>query len=269
MTQVFFLLSFPYNNATLEKGLRGELHKHNFSLVYCQNIFSFTGVAASLGHKARKGHKADGLHRSETLPPFLGHKALYAHAQCRGFLLWKAEDGGPQKPLLSLDPAVGKDCVAQKDQKSVLTYTSSTLQQLHAWTHTQQPAHRGAQKTSIEKICTRYNAELFAAAVTHCKSGEGLAAQQGLSSLRKLASQKDNTKKGKESVVLLSADEVRRLAYIADSEFHIDALLDHSLRTPSVYLNDASAKLLSLLELSVLTGLSAQKGSLAQRDPSV
>ena len=75
MTRVFFFVSFPYNNANLEKSLRAELQKQGFSLVYCQNILSHT----------------------PNLPP------LYKHAQCRSFLLWENPTENPTNGLI---PAV-------------------------------------------------------------------------------------------------------------------------------------------------------------------
>ena len=128
MTQVFFFLSFPYNNANLEKSLRAELQKQNLSIVYCQNVFSNTDTLLS----------------------------LYKHAQCRSFLVW-------ENTMESGDSKKGSQTIHTKKPETERIPALSTFYQLQKW---KGRFNEQRHLASLEKICLKYNGELLTAAIT-------------------------------------------------------------------------------------------------------
>ena len=219
MTQVFFLLSFPYNNATLEKSLRAELHKHNFSLVYCQNILPFIQNTRTFDPQGPFDPRESSAQEEACTTSCAKASAkdwipaLHKHAQCRSFLLWDREALTDHKTLPSPLVPYAK------------TPATATLQQLRAWT---QVDRQGTQGTSLEKICARYNGELFAAAVTTQFPGTSRVQE--------------------EFRTLLSPQEVRRLLHASSTDMHPHLSLEHSLCRLTACLDEISGGLPRVLD---------------------
>ena len=263
MTQVFFLLSFPYANAHLEKSLRAELYTYGFSLVYCQNLLSQVNDVFT-DHKVSADHKVS-LYKewqsTQEVSPF------YKHAQCRSFLLWENADAlhkeqsedeslsRPKGPYGLKSPCGpkglldhGNSCVQTVSQGKSEIPALAAFHQLHKWKKLQAQGapHKKVKGTSLEKICLHYNGELLAAAITTsnpCKPEDFVVHKDF--SVRKDVLAAVAASGGS---FILSGDSLRNLLALSFDDLLVHLSLENSLCLPLHTVNSFQGSLPFLLD---------------------